>query len=167
MKILIQSCIKKYRKMKSFYKLLAILLIINISEACSTSSAASEDLHSDTSSESYAYLSPESIVYASTISNLISTFPKFRNDAVNREVGLLKDALKSYLTAIRNFQHSSKYKSLENFEKHYKKIQKLRKFLIPDDNDVLNRYMVKIKTNINLLEGSMIKTVETNSMSSN
>lgn len=153
--------------MKSFYKLLLILVIINVSESCSTSSSASEELHSDSLSEVYAYLSPESIVYASTISNLISTFPKFRNDAVNREVSGLKKSLTDYLLAVRNFHQSEKSKSLESFEKYYKNIQKLRKFITNDDNEVLNRYMVKIKTNVNLLESSINKTVETNSMSSN
>lgn len=153
--------------MKSFYKLLSILIIINVSESCSTSSSASEELHSDPLSEVYAYLSPESIVYASTISNLVSTFPKFRNDAVNREVSGLKKSLTNYLLAVRNFNQSDKIKSLELFEKYYKNIQKLRKFITNDDNEVLNRYMVKIKTNVSLLESSMSKTVESNSMSSN
>jgi hypothetical protein len=98
---------------------------------------------------------------------LVSTFPKFRNDAVNREVSSLKNSLSDYLTAIRNFNQSDKHKSVEEFEKYYKKIQKLRKFLIKDDDEVLNRYMVKIKTNINLLEASLNKSQETTSMSSN
>jgi len=153
--------------MKSFFKLLTTIFIINAAVSCSTSSAASEDMHSDSLSDTYAYLTPEAIVYASSISNLVSTFPKFRNDAVNREVGTLKNSLTDYLTAIRNFNLSDKHKSLENFEKAYKKIQKLRKFLISDDDEVLNRYMVKIKTNINLLEASLNKSTQTTSMSAN
>ena len=149
--------------MKSFYKLLSILIIINISQSCSTSSSASDELHSD----AYVYLSPESVVYASTISNLVSTFPKFRNDAVNREVAGLKKSLTNYLLAVRNLHQSEKTKSLESFEKYYKNIQKLRKFITKDDNDVLSRYMVKIKTNVSFLESSMNKNIESNSMSSN
>lgn len=153
--------------MKSLYKLLAILLVVNIINACSASSSASDELHSGNISNTYAYLSPEAIVYASTISNLTSSFPKFRNDAVNREVGLMKKSLTSYLEATRSFDSSLKHKSIEEFEQYYKKIQKLRKSISKDDDEVLNRYMVKIKTNINLLEASQSKTVETNSMSSN
>lgn len=153
--------------MKSFYKLLTILLLIYGLGSCTTSSAASEQLHTDSLSDTYAYLTPEAIVYASSISNLISTFPKFRNDAVNREVGSLKNSLTDYLTAIRNFNQSDKHKSIEEFEKYYKKIQKLRKFMVKDDDEVLNRYMVKIKTNINLLEASLNKNQQTTSMSSN
>ena len=153
--------------MKSFFKLLTTIIIINAVASCSTSSAASEDMSSGSLSDSYNYLSPEAIVYASSISNLVSTFPKFRNDAVNREVVILKNSLTDYLISIRNFNVSEKHKSLETFEKAYKKIQKLRKFLISDDDDVLNRYMVKIKTNINLLEASLNKTTQTTSLSAN
>ncbi|GGG60796.1 hypothetical protein [Epilithonimonas arachidiradicis] len=153
--------------MKSFYKLLPILFTIIVANSCSTSSAASEELHSGSLSDTYAYLTPEAIVYASSISNLISTFPKFRNDAVNREVSSLKNSLTNYLQSIRSFDQSDKHKSLDEFEKYYKKIQKLRKFLTRDDDEVLNRYMVKIKTNMNLLEASQSRSIETTSMSSN
>lgn len=152
--------------MKSFHKLLTITIITAFLGSCSTNSAASEQVHSDLLSDTYAYLSPESIVYASSISNLIATFPKFRNDAVNKEVSSLKGSLSDYLGAVRDFNQSSKHRSLEDFEKYYKKIQKLRKFMVKDDDEVLNRYMVKIKTNINLLEASQSKIDET-SMSSN
>lgn len=152
--------------MKSFHRLLTITIITAFLGSCSTNSAASEQVHSDLLSDTYSYLSPEAIVYASSISNLIATFPKFRNDAVNREVSSLKVSLSDYLSAVRDFNQSTKYKSLENFEKYYKKIQKLRKFMVQDDEEVLNRYMVKIKTNINLLEASQSKTEDT-AMSSN
>lgn len=152
--------------MKSFLKLLAIILIGFLS-SCSASSAASDDLHSDLLSDSYAYLSPEDIVYASSISNLISTFPKFRNDDVNREIGFLKEALSDYLNSVRQLNEVDKKKAMEEFEKSYKKIQKLRKFIPSEDDEVLNRYMVKIKTNVNLLESSQTKSVQTTTMSSN
>lgn len=152
--------------MKSFHKLLTITIITAFLGSCSTNSAASEQVHSDLLSDTYAYLSPEAIVYASSISNLIATFPKFRNDAINREVSSLKVSLSDYLGAVRDFNQNTKHTSLGDFEKYYKKIQKLRKFMTKDDDEVLNRYMVKIKTNINLLEASQSKTEET-SMSSN
>ncbi len=152
--------------MKTFHKLLAVIMIIATLGSCSTNSAASEEVTSDLLGDNYIYLSPEAIVYASSISNLISTFPKFSNDAVNREVAALKNSLSDYLQAIREFNQSSKHKSLEDFEKNYKRIQKLRKFMVQDDDEVLNRYMVKIKTNINLLEASQSK-IQSTSMSSN
>lgn len=152
--------------MKNWHKLLAIFIFVIGFDSCSTSSAASEELHPDIVSDSYAYLSPQAIVYASSISNLISTFPKFGNDDMNKEVSNLKIALSDYLSGIRSFNQSKKQKSLDDFEKYYKKIQKMRKLLIKDDDEVLNRYLVKIKTNMNLLENSQAKEATT-SMSSN
>jgi len=153
--------------MKIFRSVIFTTLFTVFISSCSTKSAASEQVQPDQLSGTYAYLSPEAIVYASSISNLVSTFPKFRNDAVNREVSYLKNSLTDYLVSVKDFNQSAKHRSLDEFEKYYKKIQKLRKFLTKDDDDVLNRYMVKIKTNMNLLEASQNKTQELTSMSSN
>jgi len=153
--------------MKRFFKLLSAVAVSLFIVSCSTNSATSEQVHSDLYSDAYSYLTPEAIVYASSISNLISTFPKFRNDAVNREVTSLKNSLTDYLNSVREFNQFSKNRSLNDFEKNYKKIQKLRKFMMQEDDEVLNRYMVKIKTNMNLLEAAQSKNMETNSMSSN
>ncbi|MNK21034.1 hypothetical protein D3C87_392850 [compost metagenome] len=153
--------------MKRFFRLLSAVAVSSFIISCSTNSAVSEQVHSELYSDPYSYLTPEAIVYASSISNLVSTFPKFRNDAVNREVTSLKNALTDYLTSVRDFNQSSKSKSLNDFEKNYKKIQKLRKFMMKEDDEVLNRYMVKIKTNMNLLEAAQSKNSETTSMSSN
>lgn len=97
-------------------------------------------------------VSPERITYSSTISNLVSTFPKFKNVAVNNQVRELKQNLINYLYAIQTSNDKEKKKSLKSFEDNYKSIQKLRKHLKTDDDQVLNRYLVKIKTNISLLE---------------
>ena len=153
--------------MKLLHKLLSAVAVLAIITSCSTNSATSEQIHSDVYSDAYSYLTPEAIVYASSISNLISTFPKFGNDAINREVTSLKNSLTDYLTAVRDFNLSSKKSALNDFEKNYKKIQKLRRFMVKEDDEVLNRYMVKIKTNMNLLEATQSKTAETSSMSSN
>ena len=97
-------------------------------------------------------VSPERISYSSTISNLVSTFPKFKNVAVNNQVRKLKQDLTDYLYASQTANIKEKKKSLKSFEANYKNIQKLRKHLKEEDDQVLNRYLVKIKTNINLLE---------------
>ncbi|MCG2792449.1 MAG: hypothetical protein L6262_02725 [Weeksellaceae bacterium] len=146
--------------MKSFPKLLTIVTLTALLASCSANSAASEQLHNSMPLDNYSYLSPEAIVYASSISNLVATFPLFSNGAVNKEVSYLKNSLSDYLGAVRDFNQNSKHKSLQDFEKYYKNIQKLRKFLNADDDELLNRYMVKIKTNINLLEASQSKTEE-------
>lgn len=91
-------------------------------------------------------------VYASEITNLISSFPKFRNDAVNKEIIQLKISLQDYLYAIESYNLNAKSKAFRNFEKSYKNIQALRRYLSPDENMVVNRYLVRLKTNLSALE---------------
>ncbi len=93
---------------------------------------------------------------ASEITNLISTFPKFGNDAVNKEVAVLKLALQNYLYAYEAFNLSGKQRAMKEFEKSYKKIQKLRKYMNQDEDNVLNRYLVRIKTNMAVLESASV-----------
>lgn len=94
-------------------------------------------------------------VNASEISNLISTFPKFKNTGINDEVTSLKYSLQNYLYAIDANNISGKDRAVKSFEKSYKKIQKLREHLDKDDDEVLNRYLVRLKTNIAVIENSL------------
>jgi len=94
-------------------------------------------------------------VNASEISNLIATFPKFKNTALNDEVTALKYSLQNYLYAIDANNLAGKDRSIKSFEKSYKKIQKLRQQLDKDDDEVLNRYLVRLKTNISVIEDSL------------
>lgn len=97
------------------------------------------------------------IVYSSEISNLITSFPKFRNDAVNAEVVNLKYHLKDYIGAIDAYNVNGLHTAQRNFEKSYKKLQNLRKYLNKDDDQVLNRYLVRVKTNMTFLESNISK----------
>lgn len=128
--------------------------LILILPSCSTESSILSDnsLGLDFTSGVTRSISPEKIAYASTISNLVSTFPKFRNDALNSEIVGLKKNLSDYLNALQVYESTDRTVAIKHFEQNYKKIQKLRKFLNPDDDQLLNRYLVKIKTNVNLLE---------------
>lgn len=94
-------------------------------------------------------------VNASEISNLISTFPKFKNNDLNDEVANLKYSLQNYLYAIDANNISGKNRAIKSFEKSYKQIQKLRQRLNKDDDEVLNRYLVRLKTNITVIEDSL------------
>lgn len=91
-------------------------------------------------------------INASEISQLVSTFPTFKNDAVDAQVSKLKVHLTDYLQALKANNTVGKKRSLEDIEVCYKKIQKLRKFLDADYNEILNRYLVRIKTNISEIE---------------
>jgi hypothetical protein len=92
---------------------------------------------------------------ASEISNLIATFPKFKNTGLNDEITALKYSLQNYLYAIDANNTAGKSRAIKSFEKSYKKIQKLRQNLNKDDNEVLNRYLVRLKTNISVIEDSI------------
>lgn len=97
------------------------------------------------------------IVYSSEITNLLSSIPKFRSDAVNQEVSKLKYHLKDYIGAMEALNDKGLSNAHRNFEKSYKKLQKLRKYLNEDEDQVLNRYLVRIKTNMNFLESNTNK----------
>lgn len=92
------------------------------------------------------------LFYASELTNQVSSFPKFENDAVNKEVGNLKYNVKDYVYAIQEYNLVGRTKAFSNIEKSYKKLQKLRTYLNADDNETINRYLVRIKGNINQLE---------------
>jgi len=94
-------------------------------------------------------------VNAAEITNLISSFPKFKNTALNDEINILKYSLQNYLYAIDAGHVTGKNKTLRSLEKSYKKIQKLRKNLNKDDDAVLNRYLVRLKTNVTFIEDSI------------
>lgn len=92
------------------------------------------------------------VFYSSELTNQMSTIPKFKNSAVNEEVSLLKRYVKDYVYSLQVYNIDDKAKALDRLERSYKKIQKLRSFLNPDDDDIINRYLVRIKSNIAKLE---------------
>lgn len=94
----------------------------------------------------------DQINYASEITNLISTLPKFRNDAVNTEAGKLKASLREYISGLENYSTKTQTAAFSHYENSYKKLQKLKSYLSSDESEVLNRYLVRIKTNMNILD---------------
>lgn len=94
-------------------------------------------------------------LYSSEITNLIGSFPKFKNQGVNSEVLNLKSYLKDYIGAVVSYNMLDLETSGKKVEKSYKKLQALRKFLNKDEDEVLNRYLVRIKTNMNFLNGTL------------
>ena len=97
------------------------------------------------------------IVYSSEITNLLTSFPKFRNDSVNAEITKLKYHIKDYIGAMEAYNVNGLNIAQRNFEKSYKKLQNLRKFLNEDEDQILNRYLVRIKTNMTFLESNISK----------
>lgn len=94
-------------------------------------------------------------INAAEITNLVGSFPRFSNSRLNAEVSVLKYSLQNYLYAIDVDNVDGKKKSLKKVRKAYQDIQKLRKFLNYNDNEVINRYLVRIKTNIDVIENTL------------
>lgn len=92
------------------------------------------------------------VFYASQLSSHIATFPKFKNSALNQEVATLKFHVKEYVYATESFNIVGQKSALGNLEKSYKKIQNLRKYLTVEDDEVINRYLVRIKSNVAQLQ---------------
>ncbi|WP_175620755.1 hypothetical protein [Chryseobacterium schmidteae] len=145
-------------------RLLFLGILILITSSCATEKLNLSPLSNTFSSDSKSVDSENSKsisinitenVNASEITNLISTFPKFTNTAVNDEVSTLKYTLQNYLYAVAAGNNSGKNKTIRNLEKSYKNIQKLRKYLKKDEDEVLNRYLVRLKTNITVIEDSV------------
>lgn len=95
------------------------------------------------------------IFYSSEITNLIASFPKFSNDAINKEVVNLKYHLRDYIGSMEEYNRTGLKKAEKKFEKSYKNLQKLRKYLKKEEDEVLNRYLVKIKTNMSQLNSNI------------
>lgn len=142
------------RKLNFGYILLLLLALSCSAEKINLSPVGEMSFQS----EMYNYSDrKELIVYSSEITSLVSSFPKFRNDAVNAEVLNLKYHLKDYIGAMDAYNINGLNNAQRNFEKSYKKLQKLRKFLNQDEDQVLNRYLVRIKTNMTFLDSKISK----------
>lgn len=142
-----------------FFGLLLIIIISCATEKPNVSplstSFYSEAKKAEAEASSSFSININENVNAAEISNLISTFPKFKNTALNEEINTLKYSLQNYLYAIDAGNTSGKNKTLKSLEKSYKKIQKLRSYLAKDDDAVLNRYLVRLKTNVTFIEDSI------------
>ena len=145
------------RKLNFAYILISLLALSCSAEKINLSPVGEMSIQS----EKYSYNDRKNlIVYSSEISNLVSSFPKFRNDAVNAEVINLKYHLKDYIGAMEAYNAVGRTNALKNFERSYKKIQKLRKYLNEDEDQILNRYLVRIKTNMTFLESTISRNNE-------
>ena len=95
----------------------------------------------------------EFINYSSEINNAFqNSLISFSKKEVNEEVSALKFTISEYLYAVKEHNTIGKEKSFFDYEKSYKKLQKLKNKLNPEEQDILNRFLVKIKTNISLIE---------------
>lgn len=124
--------------------------------ACSSEKVNLSPVSDNLSNDSYTFeevgMKTKIVTYQSEITNLISSIPRFKNETVNKEVSVLKDGLNTYVRASSDSDGKAQKKAFREFVQSYKKIQKLRKYLNVEQDEVLNRYLVRIKTNVNMLE---------------
>lgn len=90
--------------------------------------------------------------YLSEITNTLSEFPTFSVQNLNAEIYKMKLYISDYIYAIKQNDNANKTKAYKNFTTSYKNIQNLKSNLTPDELELLNRYLVKIKTNISLID---------------
>lgn len=112
------------------------------------------DLNTDTGDlrpESFGIVLDE-IFYASEITGQVSSFPKFENHAINKEIGVLKSNLKDYVVAVRSYDARERKSALKRVQKSYYNIEGLRNYMQGDDSAVISRYLVRIKGNISQIE---------------
>ncbi len=128
---------------------------LNLSPLSNTFYSETKGSDSDRGSKKSFNINVKENVNASEISNLISTFPKFKNNGLNDEITSMKYSLQNYLYAIDANNSSGKSRALKSFEKSYRKIQKSRQSLDKDDDEVINRYLVRLKTNVSVIEDAL------------
>lgn len=97
-------------------------------------------------------ISIEKVKYVSDLSNLITVFPKFKNSAVNAEVKKLKAAVQSYIYGTTEGNSKQKRSAYRDYATSYKTLQTLKKYMNRDDIELIDRYLTRIKANINSLE---------------
>lgn len=157
-KVLTLSCIKISKMCKNlFFFLLVALASFSCNSEKVTISPISSSLAGTSDGNAIALYTErvDKINYASEITNLIASFPQFKNDAVDSEVTKLKYYLKDYISALQSYNLIGAEKAHNNYERTYKKLQRLKVYLNPDGQEVLNRYLVRIKTSMNTLENQI------------
>lgn len=97
--------------------------------------------------------------YASEITNTLAEFPTFSSQKLNSEIHKMKLHISDYIFALKQNDNSEKNKAYKNYTTCYKSIQNLKSNLSSEELELLNRYLVKIKTNISLIDS--INTIET------
>lgn len=93
----------------------------------------------------------ELIKYASEITNAFDSH-SFTQKEVNETVSELKFYVSEYLYAVKEHNIVGQDKALYKYEQTYKKVQKKKSKLNPEEQEVLNRFLVNLKTNMSLIE---------------
>lgn len=97
--------------------------------------------------------------YTSELTNLMAEFPAFSNEKLNREIDTLKIHLSDYVYAVKKNNAEARGKAYEALSLSYKTLQQLKNGLSAEEGELLNRFLVKIKTNISLIDAINITEI--------
>lgn len=122
-----------------------------------TSSIASSFSNAKISNSTTYTQRVDNIGYASEITNTSAMLPKFGNEKVNNEVEKFKFYLKEYIHGMEAGNTKGMERAYTQYEASYKTLQILKLKLSSDEAEILNRYLVRTKTNMSNLENNSTK----------
>ena len=88
-------------------------------------------------------------------SNFTNSFKEVKNlsyPAINPEIYNLQFYITEFIYATQAYNDIDKEKAFSKYEKAYKKVQKLKNKLPDEEQQRLNQFLVKVKTNMSLIE---------------
>lgn len=139
-------------------KVLCFLGIVLLATSCSVEKMGISPTANLISNEKKAEISAknfgnniELIKYSSEITNALEQY-SFPQKEVNKEISDLKFYVQEYLYAIREYNTIGREKAFYKYEQAYKKAQKQKHKLREEEQEILNRFLVNIKTNMSLIE---------------
>ena len=91
------------------------------------------------------------ILYSSEITNSFKAVKNLSYPIINSEISNLQFYITEFIYATQA-SHIDKEKAFSKYEKAYKKVQKLKNKLPDEEQQRLNQFLVKVKTNMSLIE---------------
>ena len=92
------------------------------------------------------------ILYSSEITNSFKAVKNLSYPIINSEISNLQFYITEFIYATQAYNHIDKEKAFSKYEKAYKKVKKLKNKLPDEEQQRLNQFLVKVKTNMSLIE---------------
>lgn len=94
--------------------------------------------------------------YTLELANICSSIPVYEDSQVNQDLAELKIIVSEYVSGVKELNQDLKNEAFSDFEHLYKKIQLDKEKLNSEEQENLSRILVRIKTNVNMLESANI-----------
>lgn len=92
------------------------------------------------------------VQYSLRLNATLDSFPILKVDHIDKEIKRLKFYATEIMYALKEQNPKGREKAQYHFQQTYQKIQRLKTKLDPDQQELLNRYLTRVKTDISLLE---------------